>query len=116
MKCTTNLFLTALLGSALALGLAGCAGMGAITQPSAVIATGGIYTSSIGGSQVLSDATPSKTGRACGSWIILVGTGDSSVETAMKDGQITKPVFVTEEVTDVLGPIYGEVCTVVRGN
>ncbi|MGA7795884.1 MAG: TRL domain-containing protein, partial [Candidatus Acidiferrales bacterium] len=112
MKRTANLFLTALAVSAFALGLAGCAGTAAITQPSAVLPSGGIYTFTVGGSQVLSDATPGKTGRACGTSILgLVGTGDTSVETAMKDGQITKPVFVTEELTDILGVIYVQVCT-----
>jgi len=60
--------------------------------------------------------TPTKEGKACGSYIVMIGTGDTTLETAMKNGGITELVFVTQSVKSILGFIYGEVCTIARGN
>jgi len=97
--------------------LAACAGVGGYTQPAGLMPMGWIYTNSTSGTQILEPGvTPTKEGRACGDYIVFVGTGDTSIETAMKNGGIKKVVFVTHSVKMVLGSIYGEVCTIVRGN
>jgi NADPH-dependent glutamate synthase beta subunit-like oxidoreductase len=99
------------------LSLYGCAGVGSYYQPAGVFPSGGIYTDTTSGSLILENgATPTKEGKACGSWIVVVGTGDTSIETAMKNGGVQKVIFVTQTVRSILGPIYGEVCTVVKGN
>ncbi len=97
--------------------LSACAGIAGYTQPAGLFPAGFLYTDSVSGSQVLDNgATATKEGKACGTYIIFVGTGDTSVEKAMKNGGITKLVFVTQSVKSVLGFIYGEVCTIARGN
>lgn len=97
--------------------LTACAGVAGYTQPGGLFPVGLIYTDSISGSQILDNgASASKEGKACGTYILFIGTGDTSVETAMKKGGISKLVFVTQSVKSVLGPIYGEVCTIARGN
>lgn len=94
-----------------------CAGVAGYTQPAGLIPVGLIYTNSVSGSQILDNgATPTKEGKACGTYIVFIGTGDTSVETAMKNGGIKKLVFVSQSVKSILGPIYGEVCTIARGN
>lgn len=104
-----------------ALGLVGfsltaCAGVGGYTQPAGLFPVGLLYTDSVSGSQVLENGTTAtKEGKACGTYVLFVGTGDTSVETAMKNGGIKKLVFVSQSVKAVLGPLYGEVCTIARG-
>jgi hypothetical protein len=93
-----------------------CAGVGGYTQPAGLFPSGFIYTETVSGSQVYdSSATPTKEGKACGTYIIFVGTGDTSLETAMRNGGIKKLIFVKQSIKSVLGPIYGEVCTIARG-
>src|SRR3569832_753454 len=71
--------------------LTACAGIGGYTQPGGLFPVGLVYTDSVSGSQVLDNgATASNEGKACGTYIIFVGTGDTSVETAMKNGGIKK--------------------------
>jgi hypothetical protein len=102
---------------AFGLSLYGCSGLNDYYQPAGVYPAGVIYTESTSGSLILDNgATPTKEGKACGQWIIVVGTGDTSVETAMKNGGVKKAIFITQTVKSILGPIYGEVCTVVKGN
>ncbi len=56
-----------------------------------------------------------KRGEACASSILgLIATGDSSIETARKNGGIRSIASVDEQVTGFLG-IYTSVCTVVHG-
>lgn len=107
-----------LLGSIfLIVSLSACAGVGGYTQPAGLFPAGGLFTDTVSGSQVYENGvTPKKEGKACGTYILFVGTGDTSVETAMKNGGIKKLVFVTQSIKSVLGPIYGEVCTIARGN
>lgn len=96
--------------------LTACAGIGGYTQPAGLFPMGALYTDTVSGSQVLDNGeSPTKEGKACGTYVIFVGTGDTSVETAMKNGGIKKLVFVTQSVKSVLGFIYGEVCTIARG-
>ena len=105
----------------LAVGLVGvsltaCAGVGGYTQPAGLFPVGLLYSETVSGSQVLENGTAAtKEGKACGTYIIFVGTGDTSVETAMKNGGIKKLVFVTQSVKMILGSLYGEVCTIARG-
>ena len=100
-----------------ALSLVACAGVGGYQQPAGLFPYGAIFTESTSGTIILDNgATPTKEGRACGSYIIVVGTGDTTVETAMKNGGITKAVFISHYIKSIVGPIYGEVCTIVRGN
>ncbi|WP_447600807.1 TRL domain-containing protein [Nitrospira sp. Nam80] len=102
---------------AFALSLYGCSGLGGYYQPSGLYPVGGVYTETTSGSLIMDNgATPTKEGKACGQWIVVVGTGDTSIETAMKNGGVKKVIFVTQTVKSILGPIYGEVCTVVKGN
>ena len=97
--------------------LSGCAGVGGYYQPAGLFPHGGIFTETTSGSLILDNgATATKEGKACGTWIIFVGTGDTSVEKAMQNGGIKKVVFVTQYIKSILGPIYGEVCTIARGN
>ena len=97
--------------------LTGCAGINGYYQPSGLFPAGGIYTETTSGGLILENGvTATKEGRACGSYILVVGTGDTSIETAMKSGGIKKAVFITQHIKTILGPIYGEICTVVRGN
>ncbi len=107
--------LVALLVSVFA--LSACAGVGGYTQPAGLFPAGFIYTETVSGSQVYENGVnPTKEGKACGNYIVFIGTGDTSVETAMKNGGIKKLVFVKQSIRSVLGPIYGEVCTIARGN
>ena len=55
-----------------------------------------------------------KTGEACQeSYFGLVSTGDSSIETAKQNGNITKVASINLEKKNVL--VYGRTCTVVKG-
>jgi hypothetical protein len=93
-----------------------CAGVGGYTQPAGLFPAGFIYTETVSGSQVYENGTtPTKEGKACGTYVVFVGTGDTSVETAMKNGGIKKLIFVKQSIKAVLGPIYGEICTIARG-
>jgi len=57
-----------------------------------------------------------RVGKACAqSFLSLVATGDASVATAKKEGNITNVASIDMEVNNILGFI-GEYCTVVRGN
>lgn len=55
-----------------------------------------------------------KVGRACAKNILgLVGSGDSSIDTAKKNGGITKVLSVDYDIETYL--LFGTVCTVVSG-
>lgn len=57
----------------------------------------------------------SKEGRACAENILgMVILGDSSINTAKKNGGITKVSSVDKEIEQYV--VYGKACTVVRGN
>lgn len=97
--------------------LTACAGIGGYTQPAGLFPAGGLYTETVSGSQVLENGVAAtREGKACGTYILFVGTGDTSVETAMKNGGIKKLVFVSQSIKMILGSLYGEVCTIARGN
>lgn len=106
----TILSLSARLGLALGLALAagGCANVRG-PAPAAL----SFYASPI-------DAGPapvsaSKRGEACASNILgLVATGDASIDTAKRNGGITRVASVEQTASRVLG-YYAKFCTVVRG-
>ena len=55
-----------------------------------------------------------KRGKACAKNILgLVGSGDSSIEAAKKDGGITKVLSVDYDIETYL--LFGTVCTIVNG-
>lgn len=64
---------------------------------------------------MVSDGTnATKMGSACTTGVIGIVTGDSSIEAAMKAGNIKKVSFVDHKAKSVLG-IYTEYCTIVHG-
>lgn len=100
------------------LSLTGCAGAMVAFQPSLFTAGPGIlYTDVQGGSLVVENTTPTKTGQACSVQILgMVATGDTRVETAMNNGQIKKLAYVNHSLKSFVFGIYSEVCTIARGN
>jgi hypothetical protein len=77
----------------------------------------GIYMETTSGG-ILHDngATPTKTGKTCGNSILgIVATGDTTVESAMKNGGIQKAVYTEYYLKNILN-LYWEVCTIVKGN
>ena len=111
-----NFFNLVVLGLMCAM-LAGC-GIANFHQPGASFATAGVYTDVQGGSQVVdASVVATKTGTACSSQILgIVASGDTSVETAMKNGGITKLSFVNQSLKNIFFSLYTEVCTIARGN
>jgi len=75
---------------------------------------GSLYTNLKGPIAVGDAATASKTGTAKSTAIIGIATGDSSIETAMANGGITKVHHVDTHVTNILG-IYATYETIVYG-
>lgn len=62
------------------------------------------------------DAQYSKVGMATSnSFLTLIATGDSSIEAAVKNGNITKIKFVDYKAKNILG-IFGEYTTYVYGD
>ena len=76
---------------------------------------GVIYTDNEGPLLVTDNPEGSKVGRATSKVIFGVCYGDSTVETAAQNGNITKITSVDTDITNVLG-IYVEFTTIVRGN
>jgi hypothetical protein len=95
---------------------AGCAMVASHTS-------GCLLTNVQGPGETLSGAGAQKEGRACAINVLrMVAVGDMRIETAMRDGGITKISTVDYEAFELL-PIrlnffpglYGRYCTVVRG-
>jgi TRL-like protein family len=62
------------------------------------------------------ESVANKEGKACGTSILgAVATGDASVMAAKANGGITKVSSVDHYAKSILG-IYGEYCTIVKGN
>lgn len=98
--------------------LYGCSGIGSYYQPSGLFPSAGIYMETTSGG-ILHDngATPTKTGKACGTGILgIVATGDTTVEAAMNNGGIKKAVFTEQSIKSILWGLYVEVCTIAKGN
>jgi hypothetical protein len=66
---------------------------------------------------VATDASAAnKEGKACGTSILgLVAQGDASIQAAKAAGGVTTVASVDHYAKNILG-IYGEYCTIVRGN
>ena len=74
-----------------------------------------IYTDNEGPLLVTANPEGSKVGTATSKVIFGICYGDSSIETAAQNGNITKITTVDTDITSVLG-IYVEYQTIVRGN
>lgn len=98
-------------GLMLLLFLSGCALTGFHTK------NGGAFISDFTESdQATSHSAATKMGEACSKNILGVySSGDSSIEAAKKNGNITTVSSVDTKIFAVR-PFYGSVCTIVRGN
>jgi uncharacterized protein YceK len=73
------------------------------------------YTGGTTGLSANNDVKPTLRGEACVRSIIALFTyGDGSIAEAKRNGGITKVATVDYDVMNVLG-VYGQYCTVVRG-
>ncbi len=92
-------------------------GLVLLTGCASYIPYGSLYTEGKMGVQDNGSSTvPNKEGKACmNSFLSLIATGNASIEEAKRAGNITKVATVDYTVTNVLG-IYGEYCTVVKGD
>jgi len=98
------------LGALMAFALSGCA----IAAPGLVV--GGVYSGYTIGSSANNDTAGSKEGEACAMSILgIVGLGDASIGAAKSAGGISKVASVDHKAFNILG-IYGNVCTVVKGD
>ncbi len=90
----------------------------ALTSACAVIPSktgGGVLFQSVSESELVTTNTGSRSGEACSSNILgLFAMGDSSTETAKKNGRISRVASVDSKLTSVLG-LFGKRCTVVTG-
>lgn len=78
--------------------------------------TGLLYTKVQGPIAAGNGTNTSKTGQACATNILgLVSTGDASIDAAKKAGNIKDVSSVDHDSMSVLG-VYGQFCTVVKGN
>ncbi|MDH4244082.1 MAG: TRL-like family protein [Nitrospira sp.] len=77
---------------------------------------GGIYNETKYGDVATDAAAAGKEGKACATSILgWVATGDASVQAAKSAGGITTVASVDHSAKNILG-IFGEWCTIVRGN
>jgi hypothetical protein len=78
-------------------------------------AVGTLYTGTTTGLSATGGAG-TKTGQACTTSILsVVATGDGSIAAAKADGRITNVTSVDYSANNILG-IYGQYCTIVKGN
>ncbi len=98
------------LGGLLALAASGCA----IASPGVVY--GGLYSGYTVGASANNDTPGAKQGDACAMSILgIIAIGDASIAAAKQSGGITKVASVDHKAFDILG-IYGNVCTIVKGD
>ena len=91
------------------LGLSGCQ---IVASPLA----GGIYNETKYGDVATDEAGATKEGKACATSILgLVATGDASVHAAKAAGGVSKVGSVDHSAKNIVG-VFGEWCTIVRGN
>ena len=68
------------------------------------------------GNMATDESTATKEGKACGTSILgAVATGDASIVAAKANAGITKVTSVDHYAKSILG-VYGEWCTIVKGN
>lgn len=85
-----------------------------VTSCASYAPNGALYTDATMG-QSASGVAGAKTGQACAkSYLGLIATGDASIAAAKTAGGITQVSSVDQHTTNVLG-IFGEYCTVVKG-
>jgi hypothetical protein len=101
-----RLLATVFVGVLAAVSLTGCT----IVSP----LHGGLYTEVTAASFVGTAAGSSKKGEAKATSILGVALGDASLETAMKNGGITKVHHVDTKSRNILG-VYGEYTVIVYG-
>lgn len=100
-----------LLSLAVLLGLS-TAGCQIVASPLA----GVIYNETKYGDVATDEAVANKEGKACGTSILgWIATGDASIQAAKTAGGIAKVASVDHSAKNLLG-IFGEWCTIVRGN
>ena len=98
--------------AAVALSAALLGGCAVVASPT----TGFLYTKVQGPITTGTGTKTTKTGRACPTNILgLISTGDASIDAAKKAGGITTVASVDHDSTDIL-LVYGEYCTVVKGD
>lgn len=91
------------------LGLSGC-------QIVASPMLGAIYNETKYGDVATDASSATKQGQACGTSILgWVATGDASIQAAKANGGINTVASVDHSAKNILG-IFGEWCTIVRGN
>jgi len=77
---------------------------------------GWVFTEATEGVQANNGVEISRRGEACASNILgIVSTGDSTVEKAARNGNITRVATIDRSFFSVLG-VYGKACTQVAGN
>ena len=99
------------------LALAAVALIGAVSLTGCTVVSplpGGIYTDVTATAAVGSAAGSSKKGEAKATSILGVALGDASLETAMKNGGITKVHHVDTKSRNILG-VYAEYTVIVYG-
>ncbi len=107
MKTASRLSLAAI--ALISLSLSGCQ---IVASPLA----GGIYNETKYGFDATDEAGASKEGKACATSILgWVATGDASIHAAKTAGGITKVASVDHSAKNIVG-VFGEWCTIVRGN
>ncbi len=76
---------------------------------------GAIYTDARAGVAFAQNGTPTKTGEACAQAVLgIVATGDASIEAAMKNGGITRVLYVDSYSSHIV--VISKYCTIVHGN
>jgi hypothetical protein len=107
MKTVSRLSLAAI--ALIGLSLSGCQ---IVASPLA----GGIYNETKYGDVATDAAEATKEGKACATSILgWVATGDASIQAAKVAGGITKVASVDHSAKNIVG-VFGEWCTIVRGN
>jgi hypothetical protein len=101
--------IAALLAAAFAASACVATGLNSNTGPS-------LFVTSIKEPLQATEATDaSATGKACSyNWFGLVSAGDSSIDAAKKDGDITQVASVDKQYLNILF-LWGRSCTIVKG-
>lgn len=87
--------------------------LSACTAPQSHI--GSALISTLKDSQIANESNGTKVGKTCAAnYLGIFATGDMSVETAKKNGKITKVATVDRDIKNMI--IFAEVCTIVTGN
>lgn len=87
----------------------------ALTSCASYTPMGVAYSGGTTGISADNSVRPVKTGKACVlSILALVSSGDGSIAAAKRNGGISRVATVDYDAFNVLG-VYGEYCTVVKG-